>query len=484
MGLAPRAAAIRGDQYQHAIGWYWACQMLRDPDIETVSIEDVGGGHFDDVVVRRRHGANIYIQAKSSNYGSVLVDRHWLLRSATAKGRSPLQHFYDTYLELVGAAKLFSLELWTNRGFDQENPLLGELLDQKSDRINHVAMLSAGPNSAIGKERDAWARHLGIATDDLASLLQVLSWKQAGSELDWRERAKPLMELAGLRSDDEAVTIGVTMASRWVTDGAGPQTADDVRAEVAQKNLLALSGTLVLAVNGIDREPSPTVPNVILDFVDLYEGDDSFSRKLLKDFGDWERVVRPEFERAARILGSYKVRHVQVVGALRHPMWFAAGHALPQVKKWVLTLSQVGAQWHTDVVPQDVAPRVLASKSVGQGTDVGFAVALTGDPTADVEQYIRDSRVAVGRLIALGPDTKPSQTAVTSPEWAMGWTRASREIVRAEVKAARANHVHVFMLCPGGVALMLGHQWNVMPTTTVYEYAGGTYSPTLTFPGA
>lgn len=66
----------------------------------------------------------------------------------------------------------------------------------------------------------------------------------------------------------------------------------------------------------------------------------------------------------------------------------------------------------------------------------------------------------------------------------MAWTRATREIVRDEVETAGARHVHAFMLCPAGVALMLGYQWNVMPATTVYEYAGGTYNPTITFPGA
>jgi hypothetical protein len=54
MSLAPRAAAIRGDGYQHAIGWYWACQALDDPGIVFVSIEDAAGGYFDDVVVRYR----------------------------------------------------------------------------------------------------------------------------------------------------------------------------------------------------------------------------------------------------------------------------------------------------------------------------------------------------------------------------------------------------------------------------------------------
>lgn len=484
MTLPPRAAAIRGDDYQHTIGWYWTCRMLCDPDIESVSIEDSGGGTFDDVVVRRRPGPDTYIQVKSSNYGIVVVDQHWLLTPAAAKGRSPLQHFHDTYVGLAETTREFSLELWTNRGFDNHNPLLGKILDQKTDRIDTAQMLDAGPKSAIGVERDAWAAHIGVTREGLASFLDHVSWRQTGSEIDWRQRSQPVMELAGLRSDEEAVTIGVNIVRNWVTDGLGPRTAEDIRAEVGGKNLLAIEGTLLLVVNGIDREPARTPPNVCLDFVDLYQGSDSFSRKLLRDPADWNATVGPAFDAAARTLESYRVRRVHIAGALRLPMWFAAGRSLPQVKKWTLSMDQVANRWSTDDSPEEVVPRRLGSVEIGKGTDVAFAVALTSDPTADVESFLRESDAAVGRLIVVGPEGRPSPTAVPTGAWAMGWTRAARDVVREEVKACGAGHVHVFMVCPAGVALMLGHQWNVMPATTVYEYAGGTYGPTITFPGA
>jgi hypothetical protein len=57
MTLPARAAALRGDDFQHVIGFYWAYQALRDPDIVSVSIEDAHGGAFDDVVVLRIAGA-------------------------------------------------------------------------------------------------------------------------------------------------------------------------------------------------------------------------------------------------------------------------------------------------------------------------------------------------------------------------------------------------------------------------------------------
>jgi hypothetical protein len=73
MALPARAAAIRGDDFQHAIGWCWASRALTDSDIDSVSIEDAGGGSFDDVVVRRRAGKDSFWQIKTSNYGSTDV---------------------------------------------------------------------------------------------------------------------------------------------------------------------------------------------------------------------------------------------------------------------------------------------------------------------------------------------------------------------------------------------------------------------------
>jgi hypothetical protein len=214
-------------------------------------------------------------------------------------------------------------------------------------------------------------------------------WKHTGSELDWRQRAKPLMKLAGLRSDDEAVQLAVGIVHSWVTDGRGTQTTDDVRREVAQHGLLADQGMLLLALHGIDRDPTATQPNIELDFVDLYAGDDSFSRKRLRNTADWDHVVRPAIDDAAKALAAYRVRHVQIAGALRHPMWFAVGRALPQVKKWVLSMEQVNAGWRTDAHPEPIVPRRIADPDIGQGTDLAFAIGLTGDPTQYVERFIR-----------------------------------------------------------------------------------------------
>ena len=483
MSLSARAAAIRGDDYQHAIAWYWACEMIRDRSIASVAIEDAAGGAFDDIIVRRASGSDTYIQAKSSNYGDTVVDQDWLFAARSENGRSPLQRFYATYAQRVAEDDEFTLELWTHRGFDHKHKLLGKLLDKKFDTIDTKAMLAATRRSAVGRERDTWARHLDVEAEELAAFLSRVRWKQTGAESEWRRQAKPLMQLAGLRCDDQAVETGISIARHWVTDGAGAQTADDVRAVAAEQGLLALTGTLLLVVHGIDRDPTPTPPNVELDFVDLYEGNEPFSRKLLQDRNDWDRVITPTIQAAAKTLASYRVRRVHVAGSMRHPMWFVVGRALPEVKRWVVSADQVGAVWSTADPPSFADARVLTDIELTNGTDIAVGIGLTGDPTDAIADHIGAADIPVGRILVYGPDSEPSSTAVPSGSWAMGWTRRVREEVRAAAVATGAPRLHLFTLCPATVALMLGHQWNVMPTTVLYEYVRGAYIATAVCPG-
>ena len=238
MSLPSRAAAIRGDDYHFAVAWLWVCRMLYPSEmISSVAVEDSAGGAFDDVVVRRQVGGDIYIQAKSSNYGGKIIDSSWLLTADTAGGRSPLQRFYDTYLRLSETGERFTLEVWTNRGFDHTNLLLGGLMDSKHDKIATGQMLAAGARSATGQERDTWAAHLSVSIEDLAGFLDTLRWKHTASELEVRGQAKPYMALAGLRDDEGALMTGIGIVRGWASDGLGPQTPTDAGRCMARMHL-------------------------------------------------------------------------------------------------------------------------------------------------------------------------------------------------------------------------------------------------------
>lgn len=478
MSLPPRAAAIRGDDYQHAVGWVAACQALCDPDIQSVSIEDANGGHFDDVVTRHRSGPDVFIQVKSSNSGNVIIDSTWLLTPASPTGQSPLQHFHATWASLTTAGRPFELILLTNRAIDHQDPVLGDLRDLKTNRVRVDELRTRAARSKAGKERRQWAAHLGVTEEELLSFLGQVTWRHADSEPEWDERARLLMRQAGLRTDDEAITTGKALIRSWVTSGAGPQTRDDIRRQVADRNLLARSGTLTLAVHAIDHQPAATPANVELDFTTLFDGDTPFARRQLKNPSDWQQVVMPELARAARALEAYGPRRVHVTGSMRLPLWFAVGRELPDVRQWTLSLDQHGQEWHTSPA-EEITPRTLAEIPIRQGTDLALATALTHDPTADVQAYLRDASVPVASLLVLGPDADPGHQAVPGGQWAAGWARAARDQARNAARICGAQRIHLFIAAPQAIALMLGHHWNLTPPTTVYEHVPPGYLPVI-----
>jgi WD40 repeat protein len=246
LALPARASAIRGDDFQHAIGWYWASRALTEQVIDSVSIEDASGGSFDDVVVRRRSGTDTFLQIKTSSYGSTIVDEAWLM-SHVPGGRSPLQHFFNTWKDLDSAGNAFELALLTNRGYDPHHPLLGDVRDLKSEIIDTERLRAAGPRSKIGQARGRWIDHLETDVDSLIAFLGTVYWKGSGAESDWDDRAKIYMVLAGLLSDDNAITIGKALVRTWVSTGAGPQTAQMIRQQVEDKGLVELSPRLPAA---------------------------------------------------------------------------------------------------------------------------------------------------------------------------------------------------------------------------------------------
>jgi len=480
--IPARAAAVRGDNYQYAVAWHYFCQALTDPGTNSLSIEDAGGGQFDDVVLRRHDDLpDEYLQVKSSNSGDKAITDNWLATATSKTGRSPLQHFHRTWRSLSAAGRPFQLTLLTNRGFDHEHAILGALRDNYDSRIRIHDLRAASTTSTVGAVRGAWMSHLDIDLEELLRFLDAVRWQQSGPEETWRENAKPYMELAGLRHDDEAVEIGIAIVRDLVMRGAGPQPTDELRRVVDQRNLLASSAQLTLAVNAIDRPASPRPAQVTLDWVDRFPGQDPWLRHHTADPEDWITLFPTDLSRARTSLEAYRARRAYITGASRLSTHFAIGKELADVRRWVLAVDQRGQTWTTDATPEPgVIANVLTHRALGAGTDLAVGIALTDDVTDDVVSYIQDHHLPVGTLLIFGPGGEPGPTAVSSNGWLTAWTRHARAAIR---RAARtADRVHLFISAPACAALMLGHSWNAMPApTTVYDFDRRAYFPTFQF---
>ncbi|MFI7529701.1 SAVED domain-containing protein [Nocardia salmonicida] len=451
-----------------------------------MSIEDANGGAFDDIVVRSTATSgrpHLYVQVKSGVDRGAVIDADWLVTARTPTGKSPLQHFHRTWVDVTAKGEPFVLRLLSNKNYDHNDPVL-KLIDNLTDKLARTKLDALTPRSKGGIQLSAWANHLGVAPDELKDFLMAVEFVRGEADASWAARVATLMRNAGLRDDHDAVSRGREMVRCWVTSGAGVRTTNDIRAEVAAKGLLARGGELVLAVHGIDHARLPHRPNAEVDIVDLYPDVDPFQRRELLDPAAWENVVMPKLKAAKNDLEGFRSRKLYIAAHMRLPLYFAVGRTFPDVAGWVLSTDQRDVVWATDVERETAVVEVVGERRVGDGCDLAVAIALTYDPTDDVCDYLETSAIPIGRILSLSTAGGPSKTSVPGPGWSADWVRRARDHVQAAAKGMRAERVHLFLSSPAGVALFLGHDWNLLPTTIVYDHLGiRGYSPTVTLLG-
>ena len=102
---------------------------------------------------------------------------------------------------------------------------------------------------------------------------------------------------------------------------------------------------------------------------------------------------------------------------------------------------------------------------------------MTAQIEHDVLDYIQTSSLPVATLIAIAPASGVGQTSIPGEGEALGFVYAAfDEIRRCDRSAAK---LHLFQGAPNGIGILLGHLWNRVPVTQLYDDAN---SPERYFP--
>ena len=90
----------------------------------------------------------------------------------------------------------------------------------------------------------------------------------------------------------------------------------------------------------------------------------------------------------------------------------------------------------------------------------------------------------MGELIVYEPAGGPGQSAVKDAGHAVGLAEAIATQLRADLQA-HSGAVHLFIAGPLPLALLVGHRWNRIPSTQLYDDLGPGkgYTPTFTLDG-
>jgi hypothetical protein len=170
---------------------------------------------------------------------------------------------------------------------------------------------------------------------------------------------------------------------------------------------------------------------------------------------------------------------------MRLPTWFTVGVELARTAGFEVVSLQNGVPWSSWGDLERFPIRLsVDEKLAGGGEELAIGLSLAADLSADALKYTRHSVADVGRYICLAPETGPSNSALTNAAQARDCAYGVRDLVREIMRESCVRKVHLFLATPAGAALLLGHLWDRMPVTQLYEDLGPLrgYAPSFLLP--
>lgn len=480
---APGRTGVRigGDHYQWLIAWSGCLTALYDDaarpanPVVAVEVEATAAGNLDDVVLRRAAPPHTYSQVKYAVDAASPVNTDWLTRPSASGGPGLLAKTTAAWRKLSADGAPADLAIVTNRSPDP-----GDILVSGRDSRTGLLLPTAGEQtsrSARGRARAAWARAVGLGEEELLQLLGVLRFDLA-LDLAQVERMVSLqMLVCGLRGDADAVRAGADWIASQVRASRTSIDVPAIEVAVDQLGLRVDRAWTVLSVATLTPDPLADEAAYALDWVDRFDGDDPYSRRSPRLPATWQQLQADLENIPARLPG---VPRVAVTGSIRQAAGFTIGAALRMVTGVEVAVVQRDQLWTSTADYTTPLRPHQESFAIGAGEGLAVAVEVATPIADDVRDYLEEAGIGVARLIALSPPAGPKDNAIADAAAANAFAVGLRDAIRKALRGHR--QVHLFLAGPMGLSLLLGHRWNRLAPTTVYEDLGAAvgYGPAFT----
>ena len=342
----------------------------------------------------------------------------------------------------------------------------------------------AAPGSPGAKLREEWSEHLAISDADLLELLDHLELQVGRESIDeLYQHVSLAMAGAGLRGDHEAMTVGMDIIKNCIETGTRELRADTLRPIVAKYRLSAGRAGATLVVQAIAADHRAESATASVDWVDLFEGDAPELRRQLKEPTLWNTRLNQDLRAASDAVRHHEFSDVNILGAMRLSTALFVGSTFSRVRGFDVRRSDRGVLYASENAAGD-AELAFHAITLGAGSDIAIAIQVSLRIEDAVAAYIGTEQLPVGELIVYEPAGGPGQSAVKDAAHAAGLAEAIATQLRSDLQS-HAGLVHLFIAGPLPLALLVGHGWNRIPSTQLYDDLGPGkgYAPTFVIKG-
>jgi hypothetical protein len=461
-----------GDDYQHYVTLNQALMALRDKRFVAVTVEADDAGNVDDIVLHDESGPARFTQVKHAVDAQTPVNADYLLKPTRKGSRSLLQRFHESWQQLRKAGTPEML-LVTDRDIDPTDAVFVMLDRRKGRLVPDIA------DKSLDAERSVWANHINTSESELLEFLEALRFETGRSMTTERELAQVQMEALGLANDRRAFDSAVALVREWVQERDRTLAVHEITDALAERVGRRTDPQALVVIEGIDDHAAADAADVALRFVERYEADEPYSRFELRNPADWQEVVWRDLVDAASALSAAGIHDVVVAGAMRLPMWFAAGCAFRGVEGFQVSTNRLGQWTSREIGAKPALDLQVVELKGGDDAQLGVVLSIAADASQAALSHAETA--GIGRVLLVAPSSGPSNGAIADAPSGTAMAEAIRNAVRDQL-APETSDVHLYLATPAGLALVLGNRWNRVRRTVVYEYSPEGYARTLTVP--
>jgi hypothetical protein len=464
----PTGVRIAGDRYQWLHAWRLCMRALNEqrthnapsPGI-AVGVEADDAGNVDDVVYYRAAPPHDYAQVKYAVDASSPVNLEYLTSNDL------LKKLVSSHRHVARDRDRVRVSLITNRAIDPADVLLRDR-DARDGRLVPRAA-QGGPRSHRGLARRQWAGTAGVTEAELLAFFEDFHLETSEDVVSLRREVSLLMTANGLQSDDKAIDAGADWVARQVEDGQQRLSLDDIENAIAMLSLRAGTPWTPISIATLSHDPLADQAQYSVDWVDRMDGEDAFTKVAPKPPATWEQLAS-DIEQIPGHLAEH--RRLLLTGTMRQATGFKAGTVLRRVLGYEVGVRQGEQLWSSDVTAAAQVP-THRPRDLGLGGDPALVVSITTDATDAVANWIEGAGLPVGTVHTALPEAgKVGPGSVPHAEAASALAIGIRDLARQI--AAPTGTLHLFLAGPLALAVLLGHHWNRVMPTVVYEHLGTT----------
>jgi hypothetical protein len=463
---AASGARILGDDVQHLIAWYHVLRTQRaDTTITELAVEADSAGNVDDLTLRRSAGPAEYWQVKASVDATSPLTEAWLFEHPEGK-KSLLQSLHASWQKLRPEHDLPpKIVLATTKAINPSDPVLRA----RATTDARIVETLRGATGSMAEARKRWAEHLAIGEDDLLEFLGGFQIRHSVSEVEWREKVQDAAAGARVRTDPDAVTIGIQQVRDWVKAPRQAFSPAELKEAITRLGLVAKDQRPLFVVQAMEPNPRPDAAYSV-DWTDLFNDGDPRERRRFRDPEDARSRVAADLAVARQRLRGAGIDDFEVVGPMRLPLWFALGANFSSTAGFAVSAQARDGLWSSKAVPgsqRDLVIRLPESWPADPaGRPWAASVSFATDIAEDVDEFLSGAVPDAYHLQARLPE--PGRAALDGLPHAQAVIFHLREELRVLRRSLRPPEIHLFLAMPGACALLLGNAWDRMPPTWTY----------------